>query len=162
MLKHGKAFGVPKVGLEESEKNCYIGMGPVTGGPESVSQQGKSEFLGHLEGGWWFQGHSCVRKYRRDLNCRWTLGVESLYVATPPALVAVDLHLIVHLSLSRKLHLARGSRHTIHLSESACASQDALRPAILEEHTNIVTVLLPDIGQHFRHRVHRRVEIVTG
>jgi hypothetical protein len=28
MLKHGKAFGVPKVGLEESEKNYYIGIGP--------------------------------------------------------------------------------------------------------------------------------------
>ncbi len=70
MLKHGKAFGVPKVGLEESEKNCYIGMGPVTGGPESMSQQGKSEFLGHLKGGQWFQGCSCVRKHGRDLNCR--------------------------------------------------------------------------------------------
>jgi hypothetical protein len=41
MLKHGKAFGVPKVGLEESEKNCYIGMGPIMGGPESVSQPSK-------------------------------------------------------------------------------------------------------------------------
>jgi predicted nucleic acid-binding Zn-ribbon protein len=74
------------------------------------------------------------------------LGVESLYVATPPALVAVDLHPIVRLGLSRKLHLARGcdcgSRRTINLSESACASQDALRPAVLEERTNI------DCGHH--------------
>ena len=68
--------------------------------------------------------------------------MESLYVATPPALIAIDLHPIVHLSLSRKLHLAHGSRHTIHLSESACASQDTLRLAVLEEHTNI------DCGHH--------------
>ena len=65
----------------------------------------------------------------------------SLYVAIPPAIVAIDLLLIVHLSLSRKLHLAPGSscgsRCTTHLSESACASQDALRPAVFQERTNI-------------------------
>jgi hypothetical protein len=72
--------------------------------------------------------------------------VKSLYVTTPPTLVAVDFHLIIHLSLSCKLHLARssgcGSRHMTHLYESACASQDTLRPAVLEEHTNI------DCGYH--------------
>jgi len=63
--------------------------------------------------------------------------MESLYIATLPALIAVNLHPIICLSLSHKLHLACGSRCMIHLFKSACASQDALRPAILEEHTNI-------------------------
>jgi hypothetical protein len=138
---------VPKDGLEESEKNRYIGVRPVTGGQESVSQHSKGEFLDHLEGGWWSQGRCCVGKHRRDLNCGETLGVESIYIATPPPLVAVDIPPIVgRLSLSRKLHLAFGyecgSRHTINLSESACASQDALRPAVLEERSNI------DCGHH--------------
>ena len=47
MLKHGMAFRVLKVGLEESEKICCIVIGPNTGGLESVSQHGKSEFLGY-------------------------------------------------------------------------------------------------------------------
>jgi hypothetical protein len=51
MLKHGKAFRVLKVDLKESEKICCIVIGPNTGGPESVSQHGKSEFLGHLKVG---------------------------------------------------------------------------------------------------------------
>ena len=59
----------------------------------------------------------------------------SLYVATPPAIVAIDLHPIVHLSLAHGSGC--GSRCTTHLSESACASQDALRPAILKERTNV-------------------------
>jgi hypothetical protein len=42
---------VPKDGLEESGKNCYIGIGPITGGPESVSQHGKSELLAILKAG---------------------------------------------------------------------------------------------------------------
>jgi hypothetical protein len=126
---------VPKDGLEESEKNYYIAIGPVTGGPKGVSQHSKSKFLGHLEGGWWFQGRHCVGNHGRDLNCGGTLGVESLYVATPLALVAMDLHPIACLSLARGCDY--GSRRTINLSESACASQDALRPAILEERTNI-------------------------
>jgi len=95
----------------------------------------------HFEGERWFQGCSCAGKHGRDLNCGQTLGVESLYVATPPVLIAVDLHLIIQLGLSRKLHLARSSgcssRCTIHLYESACVSHDALRPAVLEECTNI-------------------------
>ncbi len=40
-----------KDGLEESGKNCYIGIGPITGGPESVSQDGKSELLAILKVG---------------------------------------------------------------------------------------------------------------
>jgi len=86
MLKHGKAFRVPKDGLEESERNRYIGVinGPVTGatsGQESVSQYSKSEFLGHLEGEWWFQGCCCVRKHGRDLNCGETLLVAAIAAA---------------------------------------------------------------------------------
>jgi hypothetical protein len=116
-------------------------IGPVMVGPEGMSQHGKSEFLGHLKGRQWFRGCNCVRKHRRILNCRGTLGVESLYIATPPALITINLHPIVHLGLSCKLHLARGSgcgsRHTIYLYKSACALQGALRLAILEECTNI-------------------------
>jgi hypothetical protein len=113
----------------------------LTGGLESVSQHGKSEFLGHLEGGQWFQRHSCVRKHGRNLNCRGTLSMKSLYIATLPVLVAVDLYLINHPHLSHKLHLACssscGSRCTVPLYESTYASQDALRLAVLKEHTNI-------------------------
>jgi len=42
---------VPKDGLEESGKNCYIGIGPITDGPESVNQHGKSELLAILKAG---------------------------------------------------------------------------------------------------------------
>jgi hypothetical protein len=81
------------------------------------------------------------RKARERPELRWDFGRGEPHVATPPALVAVDLHPIVCLSLSRKLHLARGcdrgSRRTINLSESPCASQDALMPAVLEESADI-------------------------
>ena len=42
---------MPKDGLGESGKNGYIGIGPITGGPESVSQHGKSELLAILRAG---------------------------------------------------------------------------------------------------------------
>ncbi len=42
---------MPKDGLEESGKNCYIGIGPITDGPESVNQHGKSELLAILKAG---------------------------------------------------------------------------------------------------------------
>ena len=40
-----------KDSLKESGKNWYIGIGPITGGPESVSQHGKSELLAILKAG---------------------------------------------------------------------------------------------------------------
>jgi len=71
----------------------------------------------------------------------WDFGHREPHIATLPALVAVNLHPIICLGLFRKLHLAcgcdYGSRHTINLSESPCASQGALIPAIFEECTNI-------------------------
>jgi hypothetical protein len=65
---------------------------------------------------------------------------SGLYVATPPALIAVDLHLIFRLSLSHEFDLSRccdGGRVTIGLAKSACASQDSLWLAILEELTDV-------------------------
>jgi hypothetical protein len=131
-----------------------------------VSQHGKSEFLGHLEGGQWFQGRSCVRKHGRNLNCRGTLGVESLYIATLPVLVAVDLHPIDRPHLSHKLHLACssscGSRHTIPLYENTCASQDALRLAVLEEHTNIDSGVWASSAEHHSCTACDHVQLRTG
>ena len=138
----------------------------LTGGLESVSQHGKSEFLGHLEGGQWFQRHSCVRKHRRNLNCGGTLGTESLYVATLPVLIAIDLHLIDHPHLSHKLHLACssscGSRHTIPLYESTCALQDALRLAVLKEHTNIDSSVWASGAGHHACAACNHVQLRTG
>jgi len=82
-------------------------------------------------------------KARERPELWWDFGHGEPHVATPPALIAVNLHPIVCLSLSYKLHLAHGcncgSKCTINLSESPgpYASQDTLMPVILGEHTNI-------------------------
>ena len=79
--------------------------------------------------------------------------MESLYADAPLALIAVDLHPIVHLGLSCQFHLGRccdSGRVTIDLAKSACASPDSLWPAVFKECTDI------DCSQHgllspFRH-----------
>ena len=98
-LKHGEAFWMPKDGLKESEKNCDICIWAVAGGQESVCEHERG-FLGHLECGRWFQGRRGGGEHGEYLNDEGTLDVESPYVATPPALIAVDLHPIVCLNIS--------------------------------------------------------------
>jgi len=66
--------------------------------------------------------------------------VECLYVATPPALIAVDLHPIVRLTFLASLTLvaaAMAAGVMIGLAESACTSQDSLWSAVLEERTDV-------------------------
>ena len=55
-------------------------------------------------------------------------------------LITVDLYPVVRQSLSCKFHLGRGCDGggvTIHLPESACASQDSLLVAVLKERTDV-------------------------
>ena len=55
---------------------------------------------------------------------------------TPSPLITVDVHPVVHLSLSCRFHLGRGCDGggvTIHLHKSTCASQDSLLAAVLKE-----------------------------
>jgi hypothetical protein len=65
------------------------------GGPESVSQSGKGEFLAFLKAGSGSRGATVGRHGRGP-------GVR---IVITTALIAIDLHPIVHLSLSCRLHL---------------------------------------------------------
>jgi len=66
--------------------------------------------------------------------------VDGLHVATPPVFFAINLHPIVHLSLSCKFHLGRycdGGGFMIHLAECASSLQNLLWSAVLEEHPDV-------------------------
>jgi len=77
--------------------------------------------------------------------------VESLYVATLPVLVAVGLHPIVRLSLSRRLHLACGSgcssRRTIHLYESTWIGTSSLHWNLVAQREIIRPVTPRELGK---------------
>ena len=61
----------------------------------------------HVERVRWFQGYRGDGGYGGYLNDEGILRVEGLYVDTPLALIAVDVHPIVRLGLSRQFHLSR-------------------------------------------------------
>src|SRR5580692_9803071 len=120
---------MPKNRLKECQKNRDVSIWAITRGPECVRQYRKRELLRHLERRRWFKGCRGVGGDRRGL----TLGVEGLHITAPPTLVAVDLHPFVCLSLLRKFHFACGCNGSRVLSEGTGASQDTLRPAVLEK-----------------------------
>jgi len=140
LAERGKAFRVLKDHLKESEKNCDIRIRAVTLGLESMRQHRKGEFLSQLECGRWLLGMGGVREYRQYLNGGGTLGMDNLQVTALPALVAVDLHTIIRLSLSRHFRLAHGCHgggFEIYWPESAGTSQHALGPTVLKEGTDV-------------------------
>jgi hypothetical protein len=70
---------------------------------------------------------------------RGSLGIEIPHVATPPSLIAIDFHLLIHVDLSRELHLACHwtGRITIGLTKDVGASRDTLWPPVLEKGANV-------------------------